>query len=493
MNFKLLISAILASLIAVVGCDSGSGDGAGGSGEGGTGGSLPKAECDTGFGGFPAADCDNLPDLTAYSVGDFYEVPATIDTDCTDTFEDGEMNSNRLNTLLGNADIGDVICIAEGTYTMEATVNVPIPGVILKGIGASPDDTVLEFGGPSTGKGILVQTDDVTIENMWIKNTGDNSVQQEQASGSVFRKLHVSWDINGENMSLNGAYALYPTDCQDTLVEYNQLQGASDAGIYVGKCGWGDDTTDGGIVRYNVVHENVLGLEVENSLDVVVHDNTMVNNTAGLLSLQQPISEEKPSNKNIVWYRNNSYCNNHPNFAATGVAQIAPPGSGAIVYSGDGQEICNNRFQDNVTGGILIISNYFICQIAPPTDCNVPTGYVPYALNIYTHDNYFDANGTNVQGEFAPFFEALGVGTPGNPPVEDVFWDGYIYPDAPDGDPGICLGADNTASYRDATQDMCSNVDCEGVSVDICALQIIACAAEHTTTETTGRLCDAPL
>lgn len=492
MNFKVLISAIFASIITVAGCSDDTNSAGGGAGGGG---GTATGVCDTGFGGFPAADCNNLPDLSGYAVGDFYDVPPTSDDCPGGTFEGAPMNASALNVLLSNANIGDIICIAEGTYAMEATVNVSIPGVTLKGIGDSPDDTVLNFGGPGTGKGILVQQDNVTIENMWVKNTGDNGVQQEEVTGSVFRKLHVSWDINGENMTLNGGYAVYPTFCQDTLIEYCQLQGASDAGIYVGKCGWDNEETKGGIVRYNLVHENVLGLEVENSLDVVLHDNTMVNNTAGLLTIAQPGAwgdGNTPSNTNVIWYDNDSYCNNHPNFAAGGVPAIAPSGTGALVYSGDGQELCNNRFQNNVTAGILIISNYFICQVAPPTDCNVPDGYIPYAQNVYTHDNYFDGNGTDPQGQFAIVFQLLGVGTPENP-VEDIFWDGYVSPDAPNGDPGICLGADNTASYRDVTQDQCQDVDCTGLTEELCQLEIISCGVMNTTTETTGRLCDAPL
>jgi parallel beta-helix repeat protein len=426
-----------------------------------------------------------LPDLTAYAVGDFYEVPETSTDDCVTTVEGADVNSNNLNVILDGADPNDIICIAPGTYDMDATITIAaVPGLTLKGIGDSPDDTVLNFGGPGSGKGILVQQDNVTIENMWVKNTGDNGVQQEGVTGSVFSKLHVSWDINGENMSLNGAYGVYPTDCEDTLVQYSQLQGGSDAGIYVGKCGWGDDSTGGGLVQYNVVHENVLGLEIENSLDVVVHDNIMVNNAAGLLSLQQPISTEKPSNSNILWYDNDSYCNNHPNFAATGVAQIAPSGSGAIVYSGDGQEFCNNTFQNNITGGILIISNFLVCQLTGDIDCNRPEGYVPYSINIYAHDNFYAGNGTDVQGEFAPLFQALGIGTPENP-VEDVFWDGYIYPDVED--PGICLGEDNTASYRDMTNNMCQDIP-PGED-----LLVVLCGVENTTTDTTGRLCTPPL
>ena len=460
MRYRFLIAAVVATTVGLTGCSD-----------------------DDSNGGIVPVDCDALPNLSAYSVGDFYEVPATPTDDCTETFTDGENNSNRLNVLLDNADPGDVICIAPGEYEMEATITIATAREItLKGIGGSPDDTVLNFGGPGTGRGIQVQQDNVAIENMWIRNTGDNAVQQAEVTGSVFRKLHVSWDINGEDMSMNGAYGVYPTDCEETLVEYCQLQGASDAGIYVGKCGWGQDSPGGGTVRFNVAHENVLGIEIENSLNVEAYQNTMLNNTAGVLSLQQPISEEKPSNTNITWYDNDSYCNNFPNFAATGVAQIAPPGSGAIIYSGDGQELFNNRFQNNITGGILVISNYFVCQAAPPTDCDQFEGYVPYALNLYVHDNFFADNGTDVQGDFAPLFLALGVGTAENP-VEDVFWDGYIYPNAPDGNPGICLGEDNTATYRDMTNNACQDVpggDLPG---------IIGCANTNTTTSTDGRLC----
>ena len=106
-------------------------------------------------------------------------------------------------------------------------------------------------------------------------------------------------------------------------------------------------------------------------------------------------------------------------------------------------------------------------------------------MNIYTHDNYFADNGTDVQGEFAPLFLALGIGTEENP-VEDVFWDGYIYPDAPDGDPGICLGADNTASYRDMTNNACQDEEPGN------EIAILGCAVMNNVTETTGRLCDAP-
>ena len=439
--------------------------------------------CGADFGPFPAIDCEtDIPDLSAYSVGDFYEVPLTATDDCDATFSDtgSKTPANALNVILDGADPGDIICIAAGTYTMEGTVTIAaVPGLTLKGTGTSPDDTVLNYGGPGTGKGILVQQDNVTIENLRVTNTGDNGVQQEEVTGSVFRKLHVSWDIN-EDMSDNGAYGIYPTDCEDTLVEYCQLQGAADAGIYVGKCGYGKGSPGAGTVRYNVVHQNVLGLEVENSKGAIVHDNTMVNNTAGLLSLQQPLPGNSDPNADLAWYDNDIYCNNFPNFAAGGVAEIAPPGIGALVYSGADQDIYCNNIQNNDTGGVLIISNYLVCQFDGETDCNRPKGYIPYPINIYVHDNYYAGNGTNPGQPFTQLIQALGVGTPQNP-AENVLWDGYIWPDVTD--PGICLGEDNTASYRDMSQNLCQDVE----SANQAALGI--CAANNTTTSTAGRLC----
>ena len=49
------------------------------------------------------------------------------------------------------------------------------PGLTLKGIGASPDDVVLDYadenGDCRGSKGINVGVDNVTIENLWVKNT----------------------------------------------------------------------------------------------------------------------------------------------------------------------------------------------------------------------------------------------------------------------------------------------------------------------------------
>jgi hypothetical protein len=107
-------------------------------------------------------------------------------------------------------------------------------------------------------------------------------------------------------------------------------------------------------------------------------------------------------------------------------------------------------------------------------------------VNQYIHDNHYFHNGTNADplNDFYPIFLFLGIGTEDNP-VEEVIWDGFIVlPDEPD--PGICLGADNTASYRDLTQNQCQ--------MPASAEAFILCVTTNSTTDTAGRLCepDAP-
>lgn len=556
MNFKVLIGALCASVIIVAGCSDDSNGGTGGSGgNAGSGGGMGGSG---GMGGDipPAIDCDNsLPDPSSYVVGDVFDnVPETSTDDCTaPVFMPGADAAQRLNTRLENADIGDVICLAEGTYEMDGTINVSlVEGLTIKGIGASPDDTVLLFGGPGSGPGIFIQKDDVTVENLWVKNTGANGIEQDGTNGSVFRKVHVSWedfcdtDIAPDNcgqscdcqgafapencgtactttaqcgdsrlvcdvnagvcipneetycqdplltcddgtcigdQGKNGAYGIYPTNCENTTVEYSQATGASDAGIYIGKCGWLDESTTGGVVRYNVAANNVAGLEVENCKDVIAHDNLVFGNTGGLMPLQQPISADRPSNTGVLMENNMVYCNNGKNFAEVGVVQIIPVGSGLLCLGGQGVEIRNNDVQGNDTLGLSIVSSSFTCDAAGADCPPYSYPYDPYAENIYAHDNYFLNNGTNadVSGDFGLIFDLFNIGTP-EAPVEDVIWGGNIDPTVTD--PNICLGSNFTGTYRDLSNDQCQ----DPVSTPAFA----ACLLQNSTTSTAGRLCDGP-
>ena len=479
MNFKLLISAILASTVAVVGCssDTTSGGGTGGSGGGGgsagTGGMAGSGGSggEGGSGGDPIAwipieDCADIDIPTEYSIDD---APPTLTDDCDTTLTaTGSNDAALINAAIELASSGDVICLEPGNYDMEGSVFVSDKqNLTIKGIGDSVMDVRLDYAGRGD-RGFDVTADGFEIENMWISNTAGNGVEIKADAG-VFRKLFVNWDAGSD--PANGAYSVYPTKCSNTLVEYVEVVGASDAGIYVGQC-------EGGIVRYNKIYSNVAGIEVENSIDVEIYENEAFDNVAGLLPLQEP-NLDRLRNENILWHHNVAYCNNHDNFARPGttVSNI-PPGIGAMTFAGDGIEMHSNVYDSNVSTGDLIVSNTILCLVAGD-DCNSQDGYNPYPENIYIHDNQYFNNGTDPQGILADIALLIPAWTD-NPPR--VIWDGFINADTTD--PNVCLGESSQIDYTDLSDNQCQTPANEG--------EFIACIVANNNQDGSARDCSLP-
>ena len=470
MNFKVLISAVLASLIAIVGCssDSNGGDaGSGGSaGEGGAGGGG-------GGGGAPGTkDCSNLGGTGKYSI---QGAPATPPGGCTVTLTpSGGDDTEALTMALEDATSGNVICLGEGTFDVRGTLTINgASQITLKGIGPSPDDVVLDYDAapPGEGIGIEVATPGFTIENMSVKNTPGDSVVV-RGDDVTFRKLFVMWDAG--SVLENGKYGIFPRGADNVLVEYSEVIGASDAGIYVGQF-------VGGIIRNNKASANVAGIEVENSQNIEVYDNEAYDNTSGILAFELPGLAR--TSDNVLIRDNDIYCNNRPNFAAEGsIVAAVPAGTGALVLAGERFEFRNNLIDGNDSTGVLIASSVILCQLneeRPDCQTGWPDGYDPYPTKMFLNDNTFINNGQDPQGflgliaEMVLFTETL----------EDVIWDGYIAPPG-EADPEICLGLTDLPSYRDMTSDKCG----AEVSVD----DLGVCMVINNTTSTEGRVCTLP-
>jgi len=467
MNFKVLISAVLASLIAIVGCssDSNGGDaGSGGSaGEGGAGGGG-------GGGGAPGTkDCSNLGGTGKYSI---QGAPATPPGGCTVTLTpSGGDDTEALTMALEDATSGNVICLGEGTFDVRGTLTINgASQITLKGIGASPDDVVLDYAAAPSGEGIGIEvaTPGFTIENMTIKNTpGDSVVVRED--DVTFRKLFVLWDAG--SVLENGKYGIFPRAADNVLVEYSEVIGASDAGIYVGQC-------LGGIIRNNKAFGNVAGIEVENSENVEVYDNEAYDNTSGILAFQLP-GLSRDSN-NVLVRDNDIYCNNRANFAAEGsIVAGVPAGTGALVLAGENFEFRNNLIDGNISTGVLIASHVILCQLNEEReDClsGWPDGFDVYPTKIYLNDNTYLNNGQDPQGFLGAIVdEGIFPET-----LEDVIWDGYMAPPGT-ADPEICLGLTDLPTYRDVTDNQC------GTSMNVTQLGL--CVGINSNTDTEDRTC----
>jgi parallel beta-helix repeat protein len=271
------------------------------------------------------------------------------------------------------------ISLKAGNYSFE---NLSIAGVNTVMItGAGRDKTVLDFSGQvAGGEGISVY--DVTnfvIKDMKIIESQGDLLKIRNGSNVQIRNVAAVW--NSEADSTNGAYGFYPVLCTDVLIENCYVQGASDAGIYVGQ-------SDRVIVRNSEAFGNVAGCEIENTTNADVYNNEFHGNTGGLLIFDLPGLSKRGGF--VKAYNNYIHDNNLKNFApsssfgtTTGVGNT-PPGSGILHVSTSNVEIFNNRIENNNTASILIGSGLILDDNALDY---IGPNYYPFPTNVYIHDN----------------------------------------------------------------------------------------------------------
>ncbi len=373
---------------------------------------------------------------------------------CTMTLSPGADDQKDIQAALDTrVHTGDIVCFAPGTYEIDDQISLSAAAnVTFRGTGPTREDVILDFATQTSGDaGISVTTDGFTIENLWIKNTSADGIKV-QADNSTFDNIKVGWDQTiGSNDAgpLSGGYAIYPTGCVNTVIENCEVYGSSDSGVYAGQC-------DHVIAHDNEAHNNVLGIEVENSIGADVYDNDVHDNTTGILLDRLPFLQQKVAEDYHV-HDNKVHDNNGFNFAAKNntLAATAPTGTGILVFASTQVDISKNTISNNGGVAVLIASFTIINDLAAlnggtPSQIDPTTPQWPY--QIYVHDNVFTNNGTTPQGAYALLNPAADGGTSKIP--YDVAWDGILNPDGY-GDAGvtgdaaaqICLGATEQQSF----------------------------------------------
>ncbi len=314
---------------------------------------------------------------------------------------------------------GDVIQLEAGRYELQRQLDVAADNVTIRGRG--PEKTILTFKGQTAGgQGIEATGNNFTLESLAVEDTAGNAVKVLGARNVTIRDVRVEW--TGEPTSANGAYGLYPVQCQNVLLEKCTAIGASDAGLYVGQC-------RNVIVRGCRAERNVAGIEIENTVSADVFDNLATNNAGGLMVFDMPGLQLK-AGSGVRVFRNKVVANNHPNFADPGaIVAAVPSGTGVMVMATDHVEVFDNQIEDNQTASVLIVS-----YLAIDRKINDPTfDAIPEHISI--HGNRIAGGGQRPQGVLAELLKAaLGDKFP------DVMWDGVVNPAA--GKPTIRL-ADN--------------------------------------------------
>lgn len=285
-----------------------------------------------------------------------------------------------------------------------------LPGVVHSGPGF-PDPVIHGF----------------EIEGITIRNFANNGLFLERVDG-----FHIE-DLQSIE---NDDYGIFPTRSRNGEIEESYVRGSDDAGIWV-------ETSEHVVVEENLVEDNVNGLEVSNSDDILFVRNESRNNTAGaLLLLESDLVPIRPASSRNVFRDNWIHDNDRPNTGAPGslLSQV-PPGTGILHLAVDDATIEGNRIENNHFFGVAI-TDFCVAVLGTPFDCSrVPPAFDPAPEDNRVVGNVFSNNGTQppagnpfafaasdialvtigdggncfAANTFSTFFRFFGTGLPGCP------------------------------------------------------------------------------
>jgi parallel beta-helix repeat protein len=148
----------------------------------------------------------------------------------------------------------------------------------------------------------------------------------------------------------NGVYGLFPVLSRNGVVSDNEaMNTATDAALYVGQ-------SDNVLIMGNRVHDNLLGIEVENSRHCAVIANDVYGNTLGVFVDILPFLERETQEATAVAF-NRVHDNNRPNTGEPGdILAALPPGIGILLAGADGTTVSANTVTGNQYVGVAVVS-----------------------------------------------------------------------------------------------------------------------------------------
>ncbi|MFT6809131.1 MAG: parallel beta-helix repeat protein [Saprospiraceae bacterium] len=298
---------------------------------------------------------------------------------CKSGTSDGPLTLNAENLeaemqkRLITAKAGETLLLPAGTFSFKRSLSLnDTPDITIKGAGKGK--TILSFKAQIEGaEGLLMKNvKGLTLEGFTVADSKGDAIKVQGCTNVIMRDLEVTW-TNGK-LSTNGAYGLYPVSSTNVLMEECEASYAMDAGIYVGQ-------STNVVIRNNYVHNNVAGLEIENTINGEVYKNIAKNNTGGMLIFDMPDLPQANGDR-IKFYDNIMEDNNGENFAPKGmVVSTIPPGSGMLLMSHSNIEVYNNVIKNHKTLGIAVNSWLFTGTPFKSEE------FDPYASNIHIHHN----------------------------------------------------------------------------------------------------------
>jgi cytochrome c peroxidase len=301
---------------------------------------------------------------------------------------------------------GDTVQVEPGIYHEQVTID--LDNITLRGpmtSQASPGAAVRPVldGEGKLSDAVIATGNNFHVEGFEIKHYTGNGVAVQNAHGVVLRDLVVDD---------TGRYGVYPVSCTGVTIENLVVTRVADAGIYVGQS---RDIK----VRNSEAHDNVTGIEIENSLNAVVTGNYVHNNTGGILVFVLPNNPSKVG-RNCKVVGNRVVDNNDENFAdPTAIVHNVPPGTGVMIMAADETDVTGNEIRGNDCYGVAVFSLADVFPKGTVFDVG------PTPERNWVHANTFSGNGRHPTGALAS------AGLPG----ADLIWDGTGWSNAWD-EPG---------------------------------------------------------
>ncbi|MCB9110692.1 MAG: right-handed parallel beta-helix repeat-containing protein [Anaerolineales bacterium] len=263
---------------------------------------------------------------------------------------------------------GDTIEVPYGIYKEHVVIDVS--DIKFFGIPNDAGEWPIIEGEGTGSDGVIASGNNFEMAYFQVKNFTSNGVLVEGVTGVYLHDMYI------EN---TGVYGVYPVRCTDVLIERIEGTLMNDAAIYAGK-------SKDVVIRDTLTYGNVIGVELENTVNGEVYNNYAHDNTIGIFIDLLPQLPSKVS-LNTKVHDNVTENNNGENFGKPGTAvSLIPPGTGMLILAADHVEVYNNTIRGNKSVGLAVF--------------NLTIGFSEEEIDVgpnpehnYAHDNIYENNG----------------------------------------------------------------------------------------------------
>ena len=298
--------------------------------------------------------------------------------------------SNTIQAAVDAANPGDRVRVPPGIYRENVLVtkdNISIEG---------SSGSVMDGTGLSGKSGITVKPPASSMRISGFRLSG-LQIQNYSENGVILVRVDNFGIGHGKYLN-NDEYGIFPISSSHGLIEFNQVSGSNDTGIYIGQ-------SHDVVIKANYVSDCTVGIDVELSSNIAVQDNKAIENTIGMTTEVLP-GLRVTTTTGVQIINNLLIGNNRPNPVTdpTELLSQLPTGAGLLIIGADGVTVKHNIVIQNRSVGIGIIQ-------LPPAAAGLDPRVNPFPDNDEVLENVVILNGGDPDPKLAPF------------PPSDLIWD----------------------------------------------------------------------